>query len=158
MSDNIEQKIEELEKQLDDRNSSNNSRPISKTLSKIVDLFSKLNQKILDSNGFMTKKGKYLCKSEWHAVAIPAGMISGAYMLPQPLGLLTFLSYLFMNKKGFDLLQSDYKGHWNDVMEEYAYAAASFAITIAYWTYLTQETVDGAGEINSAIISLFAGA
>jgi len=151
----LEKKIKELDEKMDQ---TNNSRPKVRRFSRLVDLLSKLNQKILDSNGFMTKEGGYLCKAEWHAVAIPASMISASFMLPKPLGLLTFLSYLLMNKKGFDLLQSDYEGHWNDVMEEYAYAATSMAVTVGYWMYLTDETIDGAGEINSIISKLVLGA
>jgi len=155
-NEKLEQKIQELQQEIDNKNK--NSRPKVGRFSKLVGLFSKLNQKILDSNGLMTKEGGYLCKAEWHAVAIPASMISASFMLPKPLGLLTFLSYLLMNKKGFELLQSDYEGHWNDVMEEYAYAAGSLCVTIAFWVYARPETIDGAGQINSIIAKLVLGA
>ena len=149
--DNIKEKIEKLENQIDDRNDKSVKR-------KILSLPRSVLGYVKKSNGFLTSEGKYLSKPEWHAVAIPAGMISGGFMLPQPLGLVTFLVYLLMNKRGFDLLQSDYEGHWNDVMEEYAYAAASFGITIAHWTYLTQETIGGAGDVNAVLTRLLIGA
>ena len=147
----VEKELEEIAEKLEEENSKSRT-------GKLRSLLSKVNNRILQSNGFLTSKGKYLCKAEWHAVAIPAGMISGAFMLPQPLGLVTFLVYLLMNKKGFELLKSDYEGHWNDVMEEYAYAAASFGITIAYWTYLTQETIGGAEDVNTVLTRLLIGA
>ena len=147
----VEKELEEIAEKLEEENSKSQT-------CKLRSLLSKVNNRVLESNGFMTSKGKYICKSEWHAVAIPAGMISASYMLPEPLGLLTFLSWLLMNKKGFDLLQSDYEGHWNDVMEEYAYAAASLTVTIAYWKYFTTETVAGAGQINSIVARLLLGA
>jgi len=104
-------------------------------------------------NGLLTKEGGYISKPEIHAAAIPASMISASFMLPEPLGFLTFVSYLLMNKKGFDLLESDYTGHWCDVMEEYAYAAGSFAFTIAFWIFLVGETIE-VGSIKSVITLL----
>lgn len=156
MTKDVEKKIEELEKEMNENR--NNSRHKIEVKSKIVGLLSKINQKILDSNGFLTKKGGYLCKAEWHAVAIPAGWISAAYMLPQPLDVLTFVSYLLMNKKGFDLLESDYEGHWNDVMEEYAYAAVSFGLTVAFWTFYLEEELSGAGGLDNIIGRILLGA
>lgn len=152
--------VEKIAEKLEEENKKdNNSRPKVKVTQKIGGLLSKLNQKILDSNGFLTKEGGYLCKAEWHAVAIPAGWVSAAYMLPKPLNVLTFVSFLLMNKKGFDLLNNEtYDGHWNDVMEEYAYAAVSFGLTVAYWTYVVEERIAGAEELNSILGRLLLGA
>jgi len=150
--------IEKIAEKLEEENKSEEKVTWSLT-SKLLDLLKRANQRILDSNGFLTKEGGYLCKAEWHAVAIPAGWVSAAYMLPKPLNVLTFVSFLLMNKKGFDLLNNEtYDGHWNDVMEEYAYAAVSFGLTVAYWTYVFEQDIAGAGELNSILGRLLLGA
>lgn len=99
--------------------------------------------KIKGSNGFMTAEGKWISKPEVHAVAIPAGFLSSAFMLPNGLGVIPFISLFFMWRKGFHLAKDpDYEGHWNDVIDESAYSAGSMAVTIAFWIYLGNSTID----------------
>jgi len=141
MSDKVEQKINEMEESLEDRKSKGRIR-------RLIDWHR-------ESNGFLNKEGGHWSKPEGHAVAIPLGFVSSAYMLPQPLDIFVFASFFLMWRKGFGLAKDpSYEGHWNDVIDESAYSAMAMMATIMYWKYFTVETIE-VSVVSSVLLKAF---
>lgn len=125
---------------------------------KIEGIAQNIEQRHRQGNGLLNKKGGHLSKPELHAVAIPVGFISSSYMLPEPLGLISFASFFLMWRNGFKLTKDqDYHGHWNDVIDESAYSAISMAATIAFWKYHMMETI-GVEQVNGLLLKILLGA
>jgi len=143
MTKDVEKKIEELEKEVD-KNRDTES------------YLSQLNQRILDSNGFLTKEGGYLCKAEWHAVMIGISFPAMAFMLPTPLGEFMIVAMLLMLRTGFKKLGKDLDGHMADVMHELAYMLVSAMLTIGCFTYLSGRRLKEI-DVGQAILSMLVG-
>jgi len=97
-----------------------------------------LNEQVKDhkkSNGFLTSKGKIWSNSEGHAIFVPIGFVSSAFMLPTPLGELTFVAMLGFLRKASDKCEKERTGHWADVIHDIGYFAMAMAVTIYFWTY-----------------------
>lgn len=87
------------------------------------------------SKGFMTKKGQYLDRAEWHASVIGFAPIGTGFLLPTPLGELFIISQLGLLRTGMKKKLSDHEisGHIGDVIEEIAYTYASaFLATLVF--------------------------
>jgi len=149
MTDDIEENIREIQNKLETK--TNKTKTNSKD-----NLLNKINQKILDSNGFLTKEGGYLCKAEWHAVMIGVSFPAIAFMLPSPLGEFCIVAMLLMLRVGFKQLGKGLEGHMADVMHELAYMLASAMITIALFKYGTSETLTEI-DIGQALVQLLVG-
>jgi len=126
--DNIKEKIEKLENQIDDRNDKSVKR-------KILSLPRSVLGYVKKSNGFLTSEGKYLSKPEWHAVALGISFPALAYMLPTPLGESMIIAMLLMLRTGFKKLGDGLEGHMADVMHELTYMMASATLTVALFKY-----------------------
>jgi len=129
-----------------------------KMLNKISNFLHKANNRVLQSNGFLTKKGGYICKAEVHAIAIPSGFLSSSYMVTEPLGIVIFSSFFLMWRKGFNLAKDpNYEGHWNDVIDESAYTAGAMAATIIFFELYTVYGVSGANQISGILSKILFG-
>lgn len=136
MTQNVEKAIKEIENKNNSAKIEDSSK-LAGLLSKLKKMFSSFNQKILESNGFMTSKGKYICKSEWHAVALGISFPAMAFMLPTPLGEFMIIVMLLMLRTGFKKLGDGLEGHMADVMHELAYMMVSAMLTVGYFTYFS---------------------
>jgi len=132
----VEKELREIEKDLSQENQTSKS-----LLGKLNSLLSNLDQKVLESNGSITSQGSYVCKAEWHAVMIGFSFPAIAYMLPTPLGEFCIVAMLLMLRVGFKNLGNGLEGHMEDVMHELAYMLVTAALTIAFFEYLTSETL-----------------
>lgn len=78
---------------------------------------------IEESDGFLTSKGRFLSRSEWHATMLGVSPIGLAYLLPTPMGelfILMQLGYLRIGVKKWGRGE-ELEGHLGDVTEEIAY-------------------------------------
>jgi len=89
------------------------------------------------SNGFLTDKGKIWSNKEGHAIFVPIGFVSSAFMLPTPLGELTFVGMLGFLRQASQKAEGKRTGHWADVIHDIGYFAVAMALTIYFWTYHT---------------------
>lgn len=158
----MQQRIQELEQQIDERKNKDkhNFMPTKiKPVPIIVNLFSKTNQKILNSNGFLTKKGQYLCKAEWHATMLGTCPIATGFLLPTPMGELFILAELGMLRTGFKKkMESDkVTGHLGDVIEEIGYTFAASFVTTAIFLYFEIGEVVSI-DVSSLVIAMLGGA
>jgi len=94
-------------------------------------------QDVETSNGFLTSKGKLWSNSEGHAIFVPIGFVSSAFMLPTPLGEITFVALLGLLKRAADKAGPTKEGHWADVIHDQGYFAMAMAATIYFWSYHT---------------------
>lgn len=88
-----------------------------------------------ESDGFLTKKGGYLDRAEWHAFMLGFTPVATGYILASPMGELFILAELLMLRTGFNKKMKGEKvqGHLGDVMDEVAYTfAASFVAALLF--------------------------
>lgn len=112
MSDEVEQAIKEIQGELDEQA-----------------------EDTVESDGFLTSKGKLLSRSEWHAAVLGFAPIGIAYLMPSPLGEFFILAELMMLRTGFNkkMKGEEIDGHLGDVMDEIAYTFAfTFVATILF--------------------------
>lgn len=97
--------------------------------------FDNQTEDVEESNGFLTKKGGYLDRAEWHAFMLGFTPVATGYILASPIGELFILAELLMLRTGFNkkMKGEKVKGHLGDVMDEVAYTfAASFVAALLF--------------------------
>jgi len=124
-------KKQELERQIEELKEESQEKEKSR--------LEKLKDWIKRRNGLATAKGKYLDKSEIHAIALGVSPIGLAYILPTPVGELFILMLLgwmrIASKKWFH--GENLHGHLGDVAHEMAYTVSFAFLTAIFFHYRT---------------------
>jgi len=136
MTDNIQDKLDEIQKHLD--------QSIKERK---------------ESKGFITKKGRLLDRAEWHATVLGLAPIGLGYILPFPLGELFIIAELAMLRTGFNKKMRGEKveGHLGDVMDEIAYTFGATFVTTAVFHFFgigDMTTID----MSQIVLALLGGA
>jgi len=108
---------------------------------------------VKESKGFLTSKGKFLSRPEWHAAVLGFTPIGIGYLLPSPIGELFVVAELMMLRTGFNKKMRGEKieGHLGDVMDEIAYTFGFSFLAVLIFTWIQLQY--GVGGLTSLDLS-----
>jgi len=123
---------------------------------KIEKFGEKLEERVRESNGFMTKTGSLLSTKEWHASAIGISWATLSYIMPTPLDaafVITYLLFIRQVVKGKAFTGSQL----GDARSEMAYNLGFYAFTALLLEVYSSYSVESM-EIGTALIRVLVGA
>lgn len=135
--DEIEEKINELEKSFDNR--------IDETADNIE-----------ESNGFLTKKNGWIDKSEWHATAMSIAWASLAFAFTTPFDALFIVTYAIFMKRIIDGKAFD-GSQLGDIRSQFAYSITFYSLTSWAFILFTDRSVESI-DVGRMIITALVGA
>lgn len=114
-----------------------------------------LEERVRESNGFMTKTGSLLSTKEWHASAIAIAWATLSYIMPTPLDAAFVITYLLFLRK---VIQGKaFSGsQLGDARSEVAYNLMFYAVTAVLFETYTRYSIESM-EIGSALIRVLIG-
>lgn len=114
-----------------------------------------LEERVRESNGFMTKTGSLLSTKEWHASAIGIAWAILSYIMPTPLDAAFVITYLLFLRK---VIQGEaFKGsQLGDARSEVAYNIMFYAVTAVIFETQSGFSIEPI-EVGAALIQILLG-